>query len=152
MLPDWFHRLTWAEIVGWARAAGLGELFEQFGDAEDRFMRGSEVLAAYELLVAELDSEFIWKRGQEMGMTWGAVRQPEDWLTDEHAAARGFFQEVEHEGIALPLKYPGPPYMFTVHPGRIERAPHLGEHNSEVYGALGYSPAELTALRENGVV
>ena len=38
---------AWTEIVGWARAVGLGELFEQFGDAEDRFARGSEVLAAH---------------------------------------------------------------------------------------------------------
>jgi crotonobetainyl-CoA:carnitine CoA-transferase CaiB-like acyl-CoA transferase len=143
---------AWAEIVDWARGVGLGELFEQFGDADDRFARGSEVLAAYDLLVAEMDSETIWKRGQELGMTWGAVRKPEDWLTDEHAGARGFFRAVEHDGLAVPLMYPGPPYSFTGHPGRIARAPHLGEHNEEVYGELGYSRMELTALRENGVI
>jgi crotonobetainyl-CoA:carnitine CoA-transferase CaiB-like acyl-CoA transferase len=143
---------AWAEIVEWARAAGLGEVFAQFGDANDRFARGSEVLAAYDLLVAEMDSEEIWHRGQELGMTWGAVRHPEDWLADPHAAARGFFQEVTHEGLAEPVRYPGPPYAFTGHPGRIGRAPLLGEHNGEVYGALGYSPSDLGTLREAGVI
>ena len=143
---------VWAAIVRWAHEAGLGELFDQFGDATDRFARGSEVLAAYEALVAEMDSEEIWHRGQQLGMTWGAVRQPEDWLDDSHATDRGFFQVIEHEGVAGPLKYPGPPYAFTAHPGRLARAPRLGEHNAEVYSALGYTPAELTTFREIGAI
>ncbi|HEY5475162.1 MAG TPA: CaiB/BaiF CoA-transferase family protein [Tepidiformaceae bacterium] len=143
---------VWREIVRWAHEAGLGELFDQFGDATDRFARGSEVLGAYEALVAEMDSEEIWHRGQELGMTWAAVRQPEDWLDDPHAIARGFFHPIEHEGLAEPVYYPGPPYAFTAHPGRLTRAPHLGEHNAEVYGALGYSAADLTAFREAGAI
>ena len=85
-------------------------------------------------------------------MTRGAVRQPEDWLDDPHATARGFFHEIEHEGIAVSLKYPGPPYAFTAHPGRLTRAPHLGEHNAEIYGALGYTPGDLTTFREIGAI
>ena len=86
-------------------------------------------------------------------MTWGAVRQPEDWLTDPHAAARGFFVQVDHPELGRTVTYPGAPYKFTESPWALRRrAPLLGEDNAEVYGALGFSRDDLTALREAGAI
>jgi crotonobetainyl-CoA:carnitine CoA-transferase CaiB-like acyl-CoA transferase len=102
--------------------------------------------------MATLDAEQIWKLGQGLGLPWGMIRRPEEWLEDEHAAARGFFQRLAQPGYEQRLTVAGPPYAFTEHPGAVGRAPRIGEHNREIYGALGYSLSELTALRECGAI
>jgi crotonobetainyl-CoA:carnitine CoA-transferase CaiB-like acyl-CoA transferase len=147
-----FDDRRWAQLTAWADGIGMGDLFRQFGNAEERLARGSEVLEAMELATADLDAEQIWKLGQSCGMPWAMIRRPEEWLDDEHAAARGFFQTVEQPGFARPLQVAGPPYAFSEHPGRVRPAPRLGQHTTEVYGALGYTPAELSALREAGAI
>ena len=37
-------------------------------------------------------------------------------------------------------------------PPALRRAPLLGEHNAEVYEALGYSPEQLTVLSRAEVI
>jgi crotonobetainyl-CoA:carnitine CoA-transferase CaiB-like acyl-CoA transferase len=142
----------WRLFLEWANGAGFGELFSQFGDAQDRLARGSEVMEAMQAVMSRLDAEEIWKLGQSFGMPWGMIRRPEEWLDDPHATARGFFHEVEQPGFGRPLRFPGPPFAFSDHSGRVGPAPALGQHNAEVYGALGYSPADLIALRESGAI
>jgi crotonobetainyl-CoA:carnitine CoA-transferase CaiB-like acyl-CoA transferase len=147
-----FNEDVWRRFVNWAEQAGFGDLFQQFGDANDRLARGSEVVEAMGAAMAALDAEQVWKLGQSLGLPWGMIRRPEEWLDDPHAEARGFFQTVHQPGYDQPLQHPGPPYAFTEHPGRLAPAPRLGEHNVEVYGALGRSPDELTVLRESGAI
>jgi crotonobetainyl-CoA:carnitine CoA-transferase CaiB-like acyl-CoA transferase len=61
--------------------------------------------------------------------------------------------EVEHDDLGRSFTYPGAPYLFHGSPWRIaRRAPHLGEHNAEVYASLGIDEAELAELRASGVV
>jgi crotonobetainyl-CoA:carnitine CoA-transferase CaiB-like acyl-CoA transferase len=143
-----FNENAWQRFLDWAETAGFGELFRQFGDAADRLARGSEVVNAMSAAMAMLDAEEIWKLGQSLGLPWAMIRRPEEWLDDPHAATRGFFQEVHQEGYDRPLRFAGPPYAFAEHPGKVRPAPRLGEHTISIYGDLGYSPAELTVLRE----
>jgi crotonobetainyl-CoA:carnitine CoA-transferase CaiB-like acyl-CoA transferase len=49
----------------------------------------------------------------------------------------------------LTLALPAPP---TGEPPALRFPPRLGEHNDAVYGALGYSPAQVADLRRRGVV
>ena len=51
------------------------------------------------------------------------------------------------------ITIPGAPYKMTETPWRINRsAPLLGEHNSEIYGALGYDQKDLVLLKEIGAI
>ncbi len=147
-----FNENAWQRFLAWAEVAGFEELFQQFGDASDRLARGSEVVDAMSAAMAALDAEQIWKLGQSLGLPWAMIRRPEEWLDDPHSEARGFFQKVNQEGYGQPLRFAGPPYTFTEHPGEIRRAPRTGEHNQQVYGELGYSAAELSSLRDTGVI
>lgn len=147
-----FDDRRWAQLTAWADTVGFGDLFRQFGDAQDRLARGSEVLGAVQAATASLTAEQIWKLGQSVGLPWAMIRRPEEWLEDDHAEARGFFQDVDQPGFDRPLRVPGPPYAFTEHPGRVRPAPRLGQHTAEVYGPLGYTAAELSALREIGAI
>ena len=49
----------------------------------------------------------------------------------------------------LTLALPAPP---TGEPPPLRFPPRLGEHNDTIYGALGYSPAQVAELRRRGLV
>jgi len=90
----------------------------------------------------------------ERGIIIQAISSPRDIAEHPQLEARGYWQEVE---------YP-PPIDRITHPGRFiypsastcriwRRAPLAGEHNREVYqGELGISDAELSSLKEAGVI
>jgi crotonobetainyl-CoA:carnitine CoA-transferase CaiB-like acyl-CoA transferase len=56
---------------------------------------------------------------------------------------------VRHEDIDATFAYPGAPWKLSETPWMQRgRAPHIGEHNEEVYGQLlGLDSAELRRLR-----
>jgi formyl-CoA transferase len=85
------------------------------------------------------------------GVPCGAVLDSTEVLSDPHLRARGMIVELEHPRRG---RYPMPanPVRLSDSPTEMVRAPLLGEHNAEVYGALGYGEAELDALRRDGVV
>jgi crotonobetainyl-CoA:carnitine CoA-transferase CaiB-like acyl-CoA transferase len=67
--------------------------------------------------------------------------------------ARGFFVEIDHPEAGR-LSYPSGLAKFSCSPIVFERpAPLLGQHNQEIYcERLGYSPHELSRLRETGII
>ena len=55
---------------------------------------------------------------------------------------------VQHEDLGESFLYPGAPWKLSETPWMQRgRAPHLGEHNAEVYGELGVSEPELRKLK-----
>jgi len=95
----------------------------------------------------------LFHGGQEVGLTMSAIQSADEIANCEHLDARGFFVEPEHP-VAGSLKMPG---MVPLTGGVIDRAssrpaPTLGQHNAEVYAALGISEAELEALRDAAVI
>ena len=93
------------------------------------------------------------------GIYGGPINTIEDFVTNEHFLARGFFQEIDHPTTG-PVTYPG--YTFRITSEGSEnpqpeaprrRAPLLGEHTEEVLGdLLGVAPADVERLRAEGVV
>jgi crotonobetainyl-CoA:carnitine CoA-transferase CaiB-like acyl-CoA transferase len=87
------------------------------------------------------DSHDAFHDGQAAGLPIGVLNAPEDLFGDEHLKARGFFVEVEHEGLGK-VTYPGPIYRFSSF-GEVPRtaAPRLGADTEEV---LAGAPAART--------
>jgi crotonobetainyl-CoA:carnitine CoA-transferase CaiB-like acyl-CoA transferase len=76
----------------------------------------------------------------------GAMARFEDMLSDAYLNETGFFHRYEHpsEGPMLTTRVPT---QFSATPGGIHRPPPgLGQHNAEVFGALGYSAQEIESL------
>ena len=122
-------------------------------DPADRFAAASRAYDLLEILCATHTAEEIFHMGQSLGLTWGAVRAPEDWLDDPHAAARSFLVDVAHPELNRTVTYPGAPFIAPASPWRIRRrAPLVGEDNVEVYGALGLDAAALASLQASGVI
>ncbi|MDP3767225.1 MAG: CoA transferase, partial [Dehalococcoidia bacterium] len=69
-----------------------------------------------------------------------------------HLKERGYVVEVEHPLLGN-VRDLGAPFRLPESPGGPRRPPpQLGEHNAEVYGALGKSAADLERLRRDGVI
>jgi len=74
-------------------------------------------------------------------------------VASRQLAARGFFVEIDDVGRGLKLVYPGPFAKTSLGGVGIRRpAPRLGEHNDEVYEALGYKAASRLRLAAEGVI
>lgn len=112
-----------------------------------------ETPAAYEQItryvqtyIAAHTADEVYHAAQAHDLAWGAVRLPEDNIADAQFQARGGFAEMMHDGIG-PLPYTTAPWIADKAPWHIERrAPRLGEHNAEVYGALGLDGQALARL------
>lgn len=76
------------------------------------------------------------------GMVYNTAEIPQD---PQHRHV-GFFTDLEHPDAGT-LPYPGSPFHGVDFPWKMQRAPGLGEHNSQVYcGLLGHSTEELSKL------
>lgn len=80
------------------------------------------------------------------------VNRIADSLDSAQLAAREFWQPVERNGWPDAI-YPGPFAKFSRTPIAYRRpAPVIGEHNREVYGALGLDEQRQRELEERGIL
>jgi crotonobetainyl-CoA:carnitine CoA-transferase CaiB-like acyl-CoA transferase len=92
---------------------------------------------ALRLIAANTSAYEFFTGCQSNGLAVGIINSPEEAFEDPHFKARGFHATVEHEDFDMTVTYPGAPYNLPKAPWRISRrAPHLGEHNDEVFHSL----------------
>lgn len=95
----------------------------------------------------------LFALAQEKGLLIAPCSTIEDVVHSPQLAERGYWQEVLHPELGRTILYPGPFAKLSETPIEYRRRPPLlGEHNAEVFGALGLSGAELAALRGEGVL
>ena len=81
------------------------------------------------------------------------VSDASDSLADPQLRARDFWRRLSPAEGLPPLPIPGGFALFDgERPGMRRRAPRIGEHNAEIFGAAGVGPEELARLRAAGVV
>jgi CoA:oxalate CoA-transferase len=99
------------------------------------------------------DKSTIFAETQAQRIPVGPVNTMRDVIDDAQLRARQYFATVERDDTG-PLTYPGAPYRLSRTPWSIRRpAPHLGEHNEEIYGGrLGVSRQELILLGQTGII
>jgi crotonobetainyl-CoA:carnitine CoA-transferase CaiB-like acyl-CoA transferase len=105
--------------------------------------------------VARHPHEEVYRAAQKHDLAWGAVRRPEENLIDPHQQERQAFAWLQHpdEPELPPLPYAQSPWLAPRSPCQVTHpAPHLGQHNAAVYGALGLTPDEIQTLRQQGVI
>lgn len=86
-------------------------------------------------------------------MPFVPVLNAKDLVESEQLKERDWFVEIDHPETGK-LKYPGAPAKLGKTPWRIiRRAPLLGEHNTMILcERLGYTKADLVAMRQTGII
>jgi crotonobetainyl-CoA:carnitine CoA-transferase CaiB-like acyl-CoA transferase len=143
---DW---TAFARVVGapFTREARFAELAGRLA-AQDELDR--EVAA----WTRERDAHAAARALVEAGVPAAVVARPEERIEhDPNTAAWGLWPEVEHGAIGR-VRVDGLPVHLSRTDWSIARgAPCLGEHNERVFGdLLGLAPAEIEALRAEGVI
>lgn len=116
-----------------------------------------EVIESLDQLVRDWFSHHtrqeIWDRAQRSRVLAGPLFSMDEAVEEPHFRGRGFWATSERSPIGA-VEYPGRPILMGESPWQMRRmAPHLGQHNEEVYcGMLGYSSSEMAQLRQMRVV
>ncbi|MGH3341729.1 MAG: CaiB/BaiF CoA transferase family protein [Carbonactinosporaceae bacterium] len=124
----------------------------RFATNIDRLEHRAELAAELESALAHRTTEEWVSALLEAGVPCGPILDYAQVCEDPHVKAREMVVDTLHPvegrvpGLGIPIK-------LSETPGRARRpAPLLGEHTDEVLVAHGFSPAEISALREKGVV
>ena len=130
---------------------GLRELRAELGDAE--FIVSERANQAMTDLARSRTRGELLELVQAARLTGLPVNDASDLVVDPFLQARGAFVEVEAAGLPAPLLDAGAPVRMGASAWQAgKRPPLLGEHNVEVFGAMGLSEGELEGLRARGVV
>lgn len=91
---------------------------------------------------------------QRRNAGWAPVFSPREIVESEQLAARDYWVRVTHEDVGETFVYPGAPFTLSETPWQQRgRAPHIGEHNEDVYaGLLGLEPPDLRRLKMRMVI
>jgi crotonobetainyl-CoA:carnitine CoA-transferase CaiB-like acyl-CoA transferase len=82
----------------------------------------------------------------------GKIYSVRDMMSDPQFLAREMFEQHQFAD-GTPVKLPAISPKLSATPGRTKwLGPKLGQHTDEVLRALGYSDADIAALRQDGVV
>jgi crotonobetainyl-CoA:carnitine CoA-transferase CaiB-like acyl-CoA transferase len=142
---------TWPQVC---TLIGRPELVNdpKFLTPELRREHQHEVLAIISEWTATRPKEDIYHTLQALQSVAGYVATVPDLLASAQLQARQFFQTLDHPCVGE-AQYPGAPIRIQGQVWQQGRAPCLGEHNREVYGArLGYTTEELAHLHGAGVI
>jgi crotonobetainyl-CoA:carnitine CoA-transferase CaiB-like acyl-CoA transferase len=72
--------------------------------------------------------------------------------TDPDVLANNYITEVDYPEYGKKLKVHGSPWQFSETPAHIGIAPELGEHNVPILTRLGYTEAQIQALKDKNVI
>jgi len=119
----------------------------------------SWLIPALKEVVAKLPRAEVERRLERANVSWAPVGQPADLFEDAHLLASGGLLDVFVSRMGGPegkkVGLPALPIEFgdaRERPGRRRQPPRVGEHNAEILGEAGFSPAEIAALAAERVI
>ncbi len=145
--PYMFDR--WCEMVGepgWTADP-------RFVDDQARADNGGAITARMTAWCAERSCEAALADLEKANIVAGQVYSPQQALDEPHIRDAGLLAEREFPGIPGTVPLAPTPIELSETPGSYRRrAPLVGEHTDDILARLGYSAAEIAALRADKVI
>ncbi|MEY2919874.1 MAG: hypothetical protein RL261_1179 [Pseudomonadota bacterium] len=141
----------------WAKLMGDADRWindPRFQSDQSRGDHSDEILARMRDWCAGRTTDEALRELQAAGLPSGPVQTPRQALDHPQVAAMQALRAItDFPGLQQPASVPDLPVKLSVSGGGItHRPPLLGEHTDEVLRGLGYSSAEITALRDARVI
>jgi crotonobetainyl-CoA:carnitine CoA-transferase CaiB-like acyl-CoA transferase len=137
-----------------AKAIGRPDLL-----TDPRFSDPAKLMTNMPALTAILDEVFAqhamahwYEVFNGIHVTFGAVREPQEVINDPQLRLNDIVVPLEGAGGKLTTTISSPIQVHGVAKVGAKRAPKIGEHNKQVLEQLGFSAAEVDALRASGAV
>jgi len=151
----WFVLLVTPDrLEAVAKAIGRSDLL-----TDPRFSDPAKLVANMPKLTAILDEVFAkepmahwYEVFNGVHVTFGAVRGPQEVIKDPQLRLNEIVVPLEGVGGKLTATISSPIQVHGVAKAAAKRGPTIGEHNQQVLEQLGFSAAEVAALRANGAV
>jgi crotonobetainyl-CoA:carnitine CoA-transferase CaiB-like acyl-CoA transferase len=153
---DGYVTVIGAPFRHWTRGA---QIFQEprlqngkYRHVRDRAQHRDEVNDLVQTWLSRHKRKEICHAGVENDLAFGYLASFDEVIDSPQHEAREFFVEVDHPSVGA-HKYSGAPFKMSATPWQSEPAPLLGEHNQTVYqDLLGYTPQQVDALRQEGVI
>ena len=110
----------------------------------------AEVVALIEGIFAGMTAAGVVAKLDAAGIANARINTPEEVWAHPQLKARDRWREVQTPAGAVPALLP--PVGLTDFEARFDAVPALGQHTDAVLAGLGYSPADIGALRAGGAV
>ena len=124
----------------------------RFHQLQGRNQHRLDILAAVRPWVASRTVAEVLRLLDGIDVPCAKVQRIDEVISDPQIQARGMMQEQDHPRYGK-LRLPNLPFKFSDCDTTIQSvAPDLGEHNASVASSLGYSEAEIAAMRADGVL
>jgi crotonobetainyl-CoA:carnitine CoA-transferase CaiB-like acyl-CoA transferase len=136
------------------KATGKPELVtdKRFTDADARTANMSALSVILEPLFTTGTVRYWLNRLDKAKVPCSRVDYFREMFDNPHLLENGLIAEHESADVG-PVKQLGMALKLSGTPGNLQRAaPGLGQHNDEVLTEIGYSPQEITRLREKEVI
>jgi crotonobetainyl-CoA:carnitine CoA-transferase CaiB-like acyl-CoA transferase len=134
MAEDWLKEIDWNEV------GALSTQVDRLDNMTEAFGGYFETKSKDELLDEAIEG----------GIMLAPVNTVADVFHDPQLQARDYWEDVQHPELSATIKYPGAPAKMSETPWQIKgRAPHIGEHNREIFeDELQMSRKELERLKK----
>lgn len=125
----------------------------RFADDQSRADHSEIISARMTLWCAERTCAEALAALEEASIVAGQLYSPQQALDDAHIRAAHLLEDVTHPALAAKFPLAPTPIELSETPGAYRRpAPLLGEHTDAILTSLGYTPADIAALRAERVI
>lgn len=140
---------SFCAAVGVAETLGADP---RYATNADRLAHRTALHAALEQVFATRPAAFWLEQMRAAGIPCGPINEIDETLADPHVLARGMVVGMEHPAAGDIRVLGNPMHLSHTPPTYRLPPPTLGQHTDEILAALGYSPVDIAALHESGVV
>lgn len=123
----------------------------RFATSHDRARNGQELVAIMTAEFARWTADELATKLEMADVPFGPINRLDEALADPQILHRDMIVEIEHV-LGDKLKFVGTPVHMSEFKPAYESPPLIGQHTGDLLASLGYPQAEISRMREQGVI